>query len=43
MAPQGQEKKQMDESPSLITVEVLGYGGGEGDKEEEDSEKSASL
>jgi hypothetical protein len=29
----------MEETPSLITVEVLGYGGGEGDsKADEESE-----
>lgn len=32
-------KESIEESPSLITVEVLGYGGGEGDsKEEEENE-----
>jgi hypothetical protein len=34
------QEKPVDESPSMISVEILGYGGGEGDKEEE---KSASL
>ena len=41
MASQGQEKKEMEDAPSLITVDILGYGGGEGDKEEEDSEKAS--
>ncbi len=49
MATQGQEKKESDEAPSLISVEVLGYGGGEGDKKDEeegekrDEDKSAML
>jgi hypothetical protein len=34
------QEKPVDESPSMISVEILGYGGGEGDKQEE---KSASL
>jgi len=37
------QDKPVDESPSMISVEILGYGGGEGDKEEEDDQKSASL
>jgi hypothetical protein len=42
------EKKEIDETPSTISVEVLGYGGGEGDggKEEEDeqaTQQSAML
>ena len=40
MASQSQEKKDADESPSLITVEVLGYGGGEGDGEKEEEEQA---
>ncbi len=49
MAAQGQSKKEMEVTPSLITVEVLGYGGGEGDKKDEeevekrDEDKSAML
>jgi hypothetical protein len=43
VASQGQDKKESDDAPSLITVDILGYGGGEGDKEEDDKEKSASL
>jgi hypothetical protein len=27
----------------MISVEILGYGGGEGDKEEEETQKSAAL
>lgn len=44
------QAQQQEEPPSLITVDILGYGGGEGDKEEEekaneekDKEKSAML
>jgi hypothetical protein len=37
------QDKPLDESPSTISVEILGYGGGEGDKDEEDAQKSASL
>ena len=37
------QDKPVDESPSMISVEILGYGGGEGDKDEEDAQKSASL
>jgi filamentous hemagglutinin family protein len=43
VASQGQDKKESEDAPSLITVDILGYGGGEGDKEEDDKEKSASL
>ena len=42
MASQSQEKKEMEESLSLITVEVLGYGGGSGDEEKEEDEKTDS-
>ena len=48
-ASQSQAQQQKEEPPSLITVDILGYGGGEGDKEEEekdkqkDKEKSAML
>ena len=42
MASQSQEKKEMEESLSLITVEVLGYGGGSGDEEKEEDEKKDS-
>jgi hypothetical protein len=30
--------KEIMETPSMITVEILGYGGGEGDRSEEESE-----
>ena len=42
---QSQAKQHQEELPSLITVDILGYGGGEGDKEddEKDKEKSAML
>lgn len=42
MASQTQSNKDVEESPSMISVEILGYGGGEGDNEDEE-EKSASL
>jgi hypothetical protein len=42
MASQSQSNKGVEESPSMISVEILGYGGGEGDNEDEE-EKSASL
>jgi hypothetical protein len=35
------EEKPADETPSLITVEVLGYGGGDSSSEKEDEETSA--
>ena len=35
------EEKSIDETPSLITVEVLGYGGGDSSSEKEDEETSA--
>ena len=35
------EEKPVDETPSLITVEVLGYGGGDSSSEKEDEETSA--
>jgi hypothetical protein len=39
------QDKPADESPSMISVEILGYGGGEGDggKEGDEEKKSASL
>jgi hypothetical protein len=45
MASQNQEKKEVEETPSMISVEILGYGGGEGDgeKEEEAGQQSAML
>jgi len=42
MAAQSQPK-EAEESPSVISVEILGYGGGEGDKEEDEEQKAASL
>jgi filamentous hemagglutinin family protein len=42
MASQSQSNKGVEESPSMISVEILGYGGGEGDNEDEEA-KSASL
>jgi filamentous hemagglutinin family protein len=35
------EEKPVEETPSLITVEVLGYGGGDSSSEKEDEETSA--
>ena len=35
------EEKPIEETPSLITVEVLGYGGGDSSSEKEDEETSA--
>ena len=35
------QEKPVDEAPSLITVEVLGYGGGDSSSENEDEEISA--
>ena len=45
MASQNQEKKEVEPPASLISVEILGYGGGEGDgeKEEEAGQQSAML
>jgi hypothetical protein len=45
IASQNQEKKEVEQPPSLISVEILGYGGGEGDgeKEEEAGQQSAML
>jgi len=37
------QEEAVDNTPSLISVEILGYGGGEGDKEEDNTEKSAAL
>jgi filamentous hemagglutinin family protein len=42
MASQTQSNKDVEESPSMISVEILGYGGGDGDNGDEE-EKSASL
>jgi hypothetical protein len=36
------QDEPLDESPSMISVEILGYGGGEGDREDE-TQKSAAL
>jgi hypothetical protein len=42
MASQSQPNKVVEESPSMISVEILGYGGGESDNEDEEG-RSASL
>lgn len=40
VAQQGQASQEsMEEAPSMITVEVLGYGGGEGDSKEEEEKE----
>jgi len=41
MASQNQEQKEVEQSPSMISVEILGYGGGEGDGEKEEENEQA--